>query len=739
MKNYLTRSIVLIIVLSALLPQVTKAEIAFDTIVVTAQKRAQNINEVPLTIKTFGPEQITDLGITQPSDLAKFTPGVTIKPTVGDQNPVITIRGVGFNDFTPIQNPGTGVYVDQVIVPFHPMMSFQLLDLEQVEVIKGPQGTLYGRNSTAGAINFVAAKPQQAFSAKTRLDYSRWDTTELEVAMGGGLSPNLSTRIAFNQYRRNGSYQQNRTHPDDDIGEQDRSAYRLSLLWENDNDNFDALLNIHGGRDDSAQVALEHLASLDAITFAEPCAPVAAGTRAEGACINAFGYFDPDNNPHAGDYSVTHGGVDNDAFGAALTLNWQLNNRLTLISVTGYDEFERNQLQDIDASPRVLQDVTFNDDTEAFSQEIRLAANRDGLNWLAGVFYSDDSVDARQSVDVTELFGGDLQTNRLTAEILNDQDSRSLAIFVNGSLSLSSTLDLLAGLRYTDEQKRWHGGTLAPVIGVDNFATLKIDDQDLSGQLGLEYRPDPHRLVYGKFSKGFRSGGFPGGFSTSPEQLRPFAAEQVYAWEGGFKATLLDGTMQFNTAAYYYDWRNLQTLFTQAREELIGVFLTNAGDADIKGVEIQLDWAVNKRLTLHGGLNLMSHKISSADIRLDNKTLANAPKLSYNLMAEYTLPLGSYVVDFIVDAGYNGKRFFTTDNEPAFHGKAYTLVNARINLTPASTGSGNWDDWKIGLWLRNLTDESYRSEGFNQFGLSGDSYHFYGQPRSYGVSLGYYF
>ncbi|MCF6194596.1 MAG: TonB-dependent receptor plug domain-containing protein, partial [Kangiellaceae bacterium] len=157
-----------------------------NVVVVTAQKEEQNINDVPLSVTAFLAEQIEDMGLTQPSDLSQHVPGLFIKPTVGDQNPVITIRGIGFNDFTSIQNPGAGVYVDQVIVPYHTMMSFQLLDLERVEILKGPQGTLYGRNSTAGAINFVSAKPTQETVAKIRLEYSSWDTTEVEFAFGSG-------------------------------------------------------------------------------------------------------------------------------------------------------------------------------------------------------------------------------------------------------------------------------------------------------------------------------------------------------------------------------------------------------------------------------------------------------------------------------------------------------------------------------------------------------------------------
>lgn len=727
-----TTKLTLPLVLSIFSASQLQAE-ELKVITVTAQKTEQNINDVPITVTAFDGNDIADLGIIQAYDLAQHTPGLYIKPTVGDQNPVITIRGIGFNDFTSIQNPGAGVYVDQVIVPFHPMMTFQLLDLERIEVLKGPQGTLYGRNSTAGAINFISAKPEQEFSGKVRLNLSSWSTTDLEFAVGGGLSENLSARIAYNQYTRSDSYQKNRLHPEDNIGEKDRSAYRLSLKWD-DESTFSALLNLHGGQDNSGQVALEHLGTVDPVSFAEPCRSVAAGNRAEGTCTSFYGYFDPDNDPHAGEYSVSNAGVDNDAFGLGLTMDWELSDTLTFTSVTGFDEFNRNQLQDIDAGPIVAIDVTFTDETESISQELRLTSRKDGVTWVGGIFYSDDSVNALQSIDITELVGGDINVERITADVTNNQDSKSTALFINANYDLNDTITLLTGIRYTDEQKKWDGGTLWLFGGVNNFSQATIDDTDVSGQLGLEYRPNDDWLIYGTVSKGFRSGGFPGGFSPLPENLQPFDAEKVFAYEAGFKATLLDGEFQLNAATYYYDWQDMQTQFSELRNGLIALFLTNAGDADISGLEVDFDWAVSDNLNLHGGFNLMNTEISSDDSRLDGKDLANAPDLTYNLLANYFITISKdYDLQFAAGISFTDERFFTTDNEPVFHGDDYLLTNARVSLLPANA------DWRLTLWGRNLGDEEYRTEGFNQFGFSGDSYHAYGEPSSYGVSFTYDF
>lgn len=696
-----------------------------EEIVVTAQKREQNLQTVPVSVTAFSADDLKNFGISQPIDLVSHTPGLYAKPTVGDQNPVFTIRGVGFNDFTPIQSPGTAIYVNQVVVPYHPMLSFQLFDTERVEVLKGPQGTLYGRNSTAGAINFVSRKPSQESSGNIRFDYSSWNTFDVDGAFGGALSETLSARVAISVYERTGGYQTNRVGNDDSYGSKDRLAGRAMFLWEPSED-VDVLLDIHGGRDNSDPVALEHLGSVDSTTWTEPCAPVAAGNRSEGTCINYGAYFDADGDPHSGDYSVTDGGLDNDAWGFSATANWDLGDTI-LTSVTGYDAFTRNQLQDIDASPFVFLDVTFTDRTWALSQELRLTSDTDTqLSWIVGGFYSKDSVDAEQSVDATDLVG-------TKAVITNDQESYSMAVFAHMEYEINNALSLIGGLRYTHENKKWTGGSdFVGVLAIS--ASDEITEDDLSGQIGIQYNTSDDVMLYATASKSFRSGGFPGGFTLNPSALTAFDPEQVYAYEAGFKSTLAEGAMRFNGAVYYYDWKNLQTQFSEERDGFISLFLGNAGDAEIYGAEVDLLWAVSKQLDLSAGINVMSTKIkTSPDARLIDKELANAPDVTFNAMARYTVPLKGANLLIQADTSYTSDRFFTSDNTPVFHGDAFWLLNARISYQPDSAA------WEVAAWARNVGNKNYRTEGFNQFGFAGSSYHAYGEPRSYGVSMSYQF
>ncbi|MCF6193265.1 MAG: TonB-dependent receptor, partial [Kangiellaceae bacterium] len=385
-------------------------------------------------------------------------------------------------------------------------------------------------------------------------------------------------------------------------------------------------------------------------------------------------------------------------------------------------------------SPFVFVDVLFDDTTKAFSQELRLTKKTDASTWIAGIFYSDDSVKANQRINTTQLFGGDPAVDDIGADVINNQDTTSIAVFANANFELSPKLTLLTGLRYTSEEKNWNGGSSFPALGVENMTELSIDDTDISGRIGLEYRPQDKTLVYATASKGFRSGGFPGGFAPLPVQLQPFQAENVFAYELGTKMTLLDNSLQFNAAAFFYDWQKIQTQFTESRGGIIAAFLTNAGDADIKGIEADINWAASEQLFIRAGINWMDTEISSDDDRLNNKQLANAQELTYNFAIEYFVPVNSdYEILFAFDASYTDEVFFTVTNEPVFHEDNYLLTNARISFMPTD------GEWKVTLWGKNLGDKDYRVEGFNQFGFSGDSYFTYGEPASYGIRVSYEF
>ena len=711
---------------------VVEEEGSTEFIVVTAQKREESVQEVPIGITVLDGDDLTSYGISEPLAIAQFTPGVYARPTVAGSNPLFSIRGMGFNDFTSIQNPAVAVYFNQVALPYHTMMGFQLFDMQRVEILKGPQGTLYGRNSTAGAINFISNPASFNSEAYAIAEYSSYETHQFDAMANGAVSDSLAVRFALRSRQRLDSYQKNRSDDDSHFGEQDKFDGRLSFLWEV-SDDVDVSLSMHSGRDKSGQVAYEHLATLDADDLnVDPCPEVAAGDRAEGPCVNLGGYFDPDNNPYHGDYN-SKGRLDNKSRGGSLEVNGEFSG-LTLTSVTGYEHFERYQPQDSDASPFRLIDMLYDDETKAFSQEIRVSSeDNDRYYWMVGAYYSKDEVRGLQTANAVDYyflkFGISLDPGIIS--VRNNQVSRSSAIFTNLEFWLHSQWKLFGGLRFTSEQKEWEGGTAMP-LRPPNLNSGTINNDEWSGNIGIEYHVSPDVMVYESLTRSYRSGGFPGGFTLSSDALQEFDQEYVHAFEVGIKSMWLDNQLIINSALYYYDWHDLQTSGTDVDSGVVSIRLYNAGDAEIYGAEVDVMWQSPEHWELGGGINWMSTEIvDTSAIELQGNDVSNAPELMFNGVARFHFDLNQLPVTLQGDVHYTDEYFFATDNEPVFKAKSLWLVNGRVTMEIPDQEV----PLELALWVKNITDEEYKVSGFEQFNFSGDSYFYYGEPRTAGVSV----
>ncbi len=701
-----------------------------EFIVVTAQKREESVQDVPIGITVLDGDDLMSYGISEPLTIAQFTPGVYARPTVAGSNPLFSIRGMGFNDFTSIQNPAVAVYFNQVALPYHTMMGFQLFDMQRVEVLKGPQGTLYGRNSTAGAINFISNPASFNSEAYAIAEYSSYETYQFDAMANGAISDSLAVRFAMRSRQRLDSYQKNRLDDDSHFGEQDKFDGRFSFLWEV-SDDVDVSLSMHSGRDKSGQVAYEHLATIDKDNpTVDPCPEVAAGDRAEGSCINKGGYYDPDNNPYHGDYS-TKGRLDNKFRGGSLEINGEFSG-LTFTSVTGYEYFERYQPQDSDASPFRFIDMLYDDETTAFSQEIRVSnESNDRYYWMVGAYYAKDEVRGLQTADVA-----DLTVEGMVASVSNDQDSRSHAVFTNLEFWLHSQWKLFVGLRFTSEQKKWQGGSSLLAFGAPNLNSGTINNDEWSGNVGIEYHVSPDVMVYESLTRSYRSGGFPGGFTLSPDNLNEFDQEYVHAFEVGIKSMWLDNQLMINSALYYYDWHDLQTSGTDVDSGVVSLRLYNAGDAEIYGAEVDVMWKSAEHWELGGGINWMITEIVDASaIELQGNDVSNAPELMFNGVARFYFDLNQLPVMLQGDVHYTDEYFFATDNEPVFKAKSLWLVNGRVTMEIPDQEV----PLELALWVKNMTDEEYKVSGFEQFNFSGDSYFYYGEPRTAGVSAKAFF
>jgi iron complex outermembrane receptor protein len=710
-----------------------------EEVIVTAQKRAQNLQEVPVSISAFSGEQIAELGVFQAKDIATQSPGVFTKNTAGDVQPIFYIRGIGLNDFFSNNNPTASVYVDQVIQPFGPMLNFAVFDVERVEVLKGPQGTLYGRNNTGGAINFISRKPSAERDGYARFDYGRWDTWEFEGALGGALMDNLDGRVSF-YTRQSDGFQENPTLGED-VAETNRLGGRLQIAWQATED-LSVLLNIHGGREDG-QVQFAKLANSQdpANTFAFCPAALEGRVAYDGSCTDLLGFFDPNPDPHTvlGDNSGHDfdNSNENHGFGTAITIDWDVG-RMTLTSVTGYDRFLRHEGIDFDGSPVVSVDNVFEDSMWAISQEVRLTSDESWpIDWIAGVFYSVDENDGLQRIR-SDAFLGFIAGLPPPASLFQPflQHSESVALFGQFEWPFMERWKFIGGLRLTHEDKEFRGSTSfdsGPIGRIPvTFNDDEVDFDDISGKVGVNFTPMDDWLLYASFSKGFKSGGFNAAFASDPIQREPFEPEALWSVEAGSKATLFDGSMVFNAAFYYYLWKDFQaSIITTGSLGIPIQILTNAGDAEVYGIEWDALWQPVEGFDIQLAMNLMDHEITKG--QLEDDRLANAPKLQFAGNVHYVHPLPWNNLDFIVqgDFSYRSSFDFKLNPTPLGSDDGYWLGNARV-------GIGTRDERiQVFGWVRNIGDKDYLVEVFEDLPIN--VMQIWGAPRSYGVSLQYNF
>ncbi|MGF7147771.1 iron complex outermembrane receptor protein [Sphingomonas zeicaulis] len=704
-------------------------------IVVTAQRRSESVQDVPISITAFSGQQLQELRVNTPSDIAALSPGVFVNATRGDQNPTFSIRGLSLNDTFSNNNPTVGIYFDDVNLPYTPMMAFQMFDIERVEVLKGPQGTLYGRNTTGGAINFISKKPTQQLDAYMTASYARFDRFELEGAVGGAVSDTLAVRFAGKTVQQNGGWQTNAL-TGETIGDVNSVALRGIALWT---PTPELSVQLEGTYvyNKSDQQLREHVGyyAKGGTGF---CAAALAGRLDPSTCVDVLGYSDPTPARRTVENSAVYG-YQNDtrAEGVSLNVGYDLGG-VKLTSITGYNHFDRVSGDDSDGSALIELDTQFTDKIKSFTQELRLTSdNSSPLNWVAGVYYSWDRIagNALQALD-DHFFHTRVDTGFV-------QKTEAYAAFGQASYDLTDALTLTAGARFTRDDKSFtydsfdlnpYGDSTLPTPVAGIVDGVKQDN--LSGKIGLDYKISPDAMIYASASRGFKSGGFKAAIAFNPEELVPFKGETVYSYEVGAKTSLLDGALTFNLAGYYNDWRNFQAMVTEIRSGINVIVLSNAGDARVYGLEAEAQYRATDRLNLRGSINWQSSKITDfnnapgADDFTGNR-LSNAPAFSATALARWETPLegDSWGVSVLGDASYRSKTFYSLANRDLAAQDGYFLVNGRLALHDKD------DRWEAAVFGRNILNKLYVSSSYDNWGGIFPSQNFLGDPATYGVSL----
>jgi iron complex outermembrane recepter protein len=731
-------------------------------IVVTAQRREEAVNNVSTAIRAFTGKDLQQLGVNNPLDLGKQVTGLLAKNSPNGASQVeFYLRGVGLTDFTSTTNPSVGIYVDDVSKPAPEMANFGLFDMARVEVLKGPQGTLYGRNSTAGAVNFISQAPVDRLEGYVRLGYASFDDKHYEAVVNAPLTSTLFGRVSFagDQAGDHGYFTNLTTG--DHLGRRNENAVRAQLLWE-PSSKFQARLTFNYGRakDDTAQLA--HVGTMAAGKPGQYCAPVLAGQRDEGPCVDNVGYASPTNQPYVGATDFPNNLRLRDRNGN-LRLSYDFG-RATATSITAYQKFNRQQNQDIDASPLAQANNPNRDQINAFSQEIRLTSDKSwGFDWILGAFYSYDRVQFAQRIDLTATVNGPLTSN------FADQRTRSEAVFGTVTVPIVDKVDFVGGLRYTHEARSWVGGSFigsfdsigqafaagAPVLSalplpagnpgsggpLDFPNHIRANKVNFKAQ--LEYRPIDNWLLYAGVSNGFRSGGFSSAIIFRQEALQPYKPETLTDYEAGAKLRLLGGKLQLNAGGFYYDYKGYQANFVSEGEA--NSRLQNVGTVQIYGVETDITARPIPPLMLRLGADYLHAEIVSSDTVLlpygtgpattiKGNSLPNAPKVSVNGLARYDLPLNDVLKSaFQVDFNYVSSHFLEPNNRAVLKQSAYALLNTRITL-----GAIN-DKWELAFWGKNLTGKLYKTAGYDLASSFGFDLLTYGQPRTFGGELTFRF
>ena len=648
---------------------------------------------------------------------------------------VTSIRGVGLNDFSATNNPSAGVYIDEVSLSSLALMNFDFYDLERIEVLKGPQGTLYGRTATAGALNVVTAHPNfRGVSGKISATLGNYKAKEVEGAVNLPVGDTLSFRFSGKGIFQDEGYFTDATLGRD-IGRREVLLGRAQALWK-PKEKFEVLLKaeVQRGRSELGSAAFFG-------GFATPLTPAGVTCPGQPQCSDFFGYSDRDGDPFTGAYSVDPSyNVDQ------LNLTGKIETDLgfaTLTSVTGYIDFDRQWSADTDAGPLPQLDFRTSDDVRQFSQELRLAGKTGLANWLVGGFYSKDDIVTSYAGNLSAL----LNTNTFT---ISSQKSRSAALFANAEWSLTDTLSLVTGIRYTDEKRSNVGGTtdlvsrppasfltMAPFgsppipIAVSNAT---ITDTNWSWKLGLNWKANDDTLVYASATQGWKSGGFFAGVAVSSAQLTPYKPEKLVAYEVGVKGRFRSAGLTYSVSGFYYDYSDVQTFI---REDIGGLpiqRLGNVDSAEIYGLDADLTLrpAIASGLSLTAGLGLLETKLGSflagAGPVPKGNELPDAPSLSFNGGAAYEVNVsGSVAARLAFNARYQSSAFKDALNDPLIAADAFWVFDARASVFRDQ-------DWDVSVWGKNITDKRYVTQGVNQlsFGLG---FRVYGAPATYGVSL----
>lgn len=725
-------------------------------IVVTAQKRSESIQKVPINITAFGGDKLSTLSVNNVQDLTAYVPSFRVTQPGDPAVSALSLRGVGQRDINVHNEGAVAEFVDQAYVSFIPAIAQPIFDVERVEVLKGPQGTLFGRNATGGLISIISKKPSQQFDAYGSVQYGSFNDVKVEGGVGGALSSTVSARLSAT-YNSADGYVNNANGPS--LNAVNSLAGRLQLKWE-PTSTFRYTASLRGWRFfDSPSVGLSPTPFVQQAdgtvrkptSFADYAAFCAAVTQGRipttpGAEI-AGNCFTAQPNP----FSTAAGPearFQQSYYAITGTGEYDLSNTITLTSITDYQYLKNDFVVDEDATAAPFFNYEIHDKgSKQFSQELRLSGSIPRLKWVAGLYYL--KID-HNILNVTDLFNHPGFGVRLPAAY--QQHSESYAIFGQADVDLLPTLTLSLGARALRDRKSINNVStcvsnpaappaLCTILGTVVFPgaiafnqtfTGAFDDVSWSGRAVLRYKPTENVTIYGGVTRGTKGGGFnAGGAEFYPASAVAFQPETLVNYEIGLKASTLDRTVSIDTSLFYYDYKNYQS-FAASTDGGLRILNVNAR---VKGAEASVTVRPLPGLSFNAAgtyLDTLQTNVPLPGGGTGRFQIPDAPKWSLNGEARYAFRVkGDDELALQLNAVYVGARSISAIDYPDERIPSYTRFDARISYTLPGK------KWTIAAFANNFTDERIIATRVDFVGQTGSAVDTLDRPRWLGGSISY--
>lgn len=720
-----------------------------DAIVVTARRRAENIEKVPISITAVSGATLKNQGIADLKQFSSFVPGLDInngRPDGGGTTAQIFIRGVGQNDFLIPNEPGVGLYVDDVYVASSSGALNSLGDIASIEVLRGPQGTLYGKNTIGGAIRITTVAPDlNRFSGSASIAVGSYHKLDLSASINIPLGNDAALRVSGIS-RHTDDLQKRYLDPNGEgQGNIGQDAGRAVLLWK-PSSAFEITLSgdytrIRQHQPYGGNIGYAPNASILVDTLNNEYYPtinaqlgLPAGSRFDARWATAPGPVGA-TGPNSDHYDV---------WGTSAIIKYEIAPGLSIKSITAYRAVKGFAGRDGDSSPYALLETVSNDDNKQFSQEFQLNgssfANR--FKWTAGLYYNHQNL--RNNV-VAKLWDGLVFTSipvDFNARSLSSLKGDSYAVFGQGTFDITPALHLTLGGRYSIEKRDFHNNWYFLVQprsytcpGIDvtgTFIYCKSTDRVFTPAASLAYDVGRDAMVYASYSDGFKVGGWtPRLFSQ--QSLKRYLPERLRAYEIGFKSQWFDRRLTFNIDAFKSDYTNLQLTSVQADSNgAPQPVVQNAGAARILGIESDLSARLGTGTRLQAGLSYLDGKYLRLDPGVSfplSAKLPETPKLSLNGSIEQTFDVHGGQLLFRADATYRAKTYKEPNNVEAVAQRPYALFNGRIAFTPAS------DRVTFAVFGTNLTNKRYIVSGIDVASTFSMYEAYFGRPREFGAEI----